>query len=224
MEEGELALEARTAGDLIEEEDDFSIPVADPRRRADPGSVYNRLPSRIGDSDLEILKSRFPRLREFSDNFLKSRTMEELLKIESTSIKVKDAERRGDAEERLSLNKQNLETNAVWIERAKDDRWSTLHPARFLAGAACSTKKMWLSARATTDVNGHNPVANYDLTSVGMGGFVTSKGWIELANPASTKMALRLFNINNVGSRTSGSKSAKNGMTWMTLVSSESSN
>jgi hypothetical protein len=211
MEEGELALEARTAGELIEEEDDFSIPVADPRRRADPGSVYNRLPSRIGDSDLEILKSRFPRLREFSDNFLKSRTMEELLKIESTSIKVKEAERRGDAEERLSLNKQNLETNAVWIERAKDDRWSTLHPARFLAGAACSTKKMWLSARATTDVSGHNPVANYDLTSVGMGGFVTSKGWIELANPASTKMALRLFNINNVGSRTSGSKSAKNG-------------
>ncbi len=59
------------------------------------------------------------------------------------------------------------------------------------------------------DVNGHSPVANYDLASVGMGGFVTSKGWVELANPGSTKMSLKLFNINNVGARSQGSNAEK---------------
>jgi predicted acyltransferase (DUF342 family) len=30
-----------------------------------------------------------------------------------------------------------------------------------------------------------------------IGGFVTSKGWIELGNPVSVKISLKLFNINN---------------------------
>ena len=37
----------------------------------------------------------------------------------------------------------------------------------------------------------------YDMTSVGMGGFVTSKGWLELGTYGSTKMKIEYFNINN---------------------------
>ena len=111
-------------------------------------------------------------------------------------------------EDKLAVNKQNLENSAVKVEEGMDNRWTILHPARFLAGAACSTKKIWLAARSAIDVHGHNPVANYDLSAVGLGGFVTSKGWLELANPGSTKLALRLFNINNVGGKASRSTPA----------------
>jgi hypothetical protein len=38
---------------------------------------------------------------------------------------------------------------------------------------------------------------------VGLGGFITSKGWIELGNPASVKISLKLFNINNCSARAS---------------------
>jgi hypothetical protein len=209
-----LEADTRAADELMEEEDGFEsasiAPIADPRRvaRLDPSSTYGRSNSKISSQDLSVLKMRFPRLREFSDEFLQARSMEELLKIESTSLKVKDAERKGDIEDRLAVNKQNLEANAVKIMSGSDDRWSILHPARFLAGAACSSKKVWCSARSSIDVNGHPPVANYDLTSVGLGGFVTSKGWIELHNPGSTKMALKLFNINNVGAK--GHSAGKN--------------
>jgi hypothetical protein len=145
----ELSETRRSAAEYMDEEDDFLSTAGDSRRRpSDPGAVHSRSSGTIGAQDLATLKLRFPRLKEFSDEFLRARTMEELLKIESTSMKLKDAERRGDVEDKLSTNKQNLEANAIWVERGRDNRWSTLHSARFLAGAACSTKKLWLGARA----------------------------------------------------------------------------
>jgi hypothetical protein len=35
------------------------------------------------------------------------------------------------------------------------------------------------------------------MAAVGLGGFVSPRGWVELANPASTKLSLKLFNINS---------------------------
>ena len=132
----------------MEEEDPFEPTVVDPRARAavDPGSIYSRTLVGLSSDDLHTLKQRFPRLREFSDEFLRNRSMEELLRIESTSLKMKDAERRGDAEDKLALNKQNLAANVVQVAGGPDDRWSTLHQGRFLGGAACSARKIWLMA------------------------------------------------------------------------------
>ena len=205
LDDSDLEEARRSAVGFMEEEDPFEVSSADPRKRAaaDPGSLYHKAPMRIKEADLIILKNRFPRLKEFSDEFLQARSMEELLKIESASIKIREAERKGDVEDKLAVNKQNLESSAVNVEAGLDNRWTVLHPARFLAGAACSTKRIWLAARASIDSQGHSPVANYDLSSVGLGGFVTSRGWLELANPGSTKISLRLFNINNVGSKAS---------------------
>ena len=221
LEDIELAAESRSALEMMDvEEGTDGQQSADPRMTAtaDPGSIYHNpgVPTaaqgnvqfKIAAQDLAVLKLRFPRLKEFLDEFLQARSMDELLKIESTCMKLKDAERRGDVEEKLSMNKQNLEVSSVTLAAGSDNRWSVLHRGRFLAGAACSTKKLWLSAREVIDVTGHNPVANYDMASVGLGGFVTSKGWLEIANPGSTKMAIKLFNINNVGSKMSASKNA----------------
>ncbi len=41
------------------------------------------------------------------------------------------------------------------------------------------------------------------IAAVGLGGFVTPKGWVELANPASSRMSIRLFNINNCSAKAS---------------------
>ena len=208
LDDDELEDNLREAETLMDEEEPFGANIADPRRRAalDPGSIYNKSQQKLSARDLATLKQRFPRLKEFSDEFLNARSMEELLKIESTSIKLKEAERRGDVEDRLALNKQNLESSVFSVPGGLDNRWTVLHSARFLGGAACSTKKLWIGARDQIDVNGHSPVANYDMGSVGLGGFVTNKGWVELANPGSTKIALKLFSINNVGSRSSAAK------------------
>ncbi len=45
------------------------------------------------------------------------------------------------------------------------------------------------------------------MAAVGLGSFVTVKGWVELANPSSTKLSLKLFNLNNCSGKVSTSKS-----------------
>ncbi len=65
----------------------------------------------------------------------------------------------------------------------------------------CSAAKLWLKAREVIGLNGAPPLGNYDMAAVGMGGFVTVKGWVELANHLSTKLSLKLFSLNNCSSK-----------------------
>ena len=50
-------------------------------------------------------------------------------------------------------------------------------------------------------LNGHPPISTYDMQAIGLAGFVTARGWCELANPASPKLSVRMFNINNCAAR-----------------------
>jgi hypothetical protein len=90
-----------------------------------------------------------------------------------------------------------------------DDRTNNLHDGRFLPGANCSAAKLWLAARSRIPLHGAPLLGNYNMASVGIGGFIYSRGWVELANPASTKLSLKLFNINNCAWRSSGKDSDK---------------
>jgi hypothetical protein len=40
------------------------------------------------------------------------------------------------------------------------------------------------------------------MSSVGMGGFVTSKGWLELGTQGSSKLKVEYFNLNNAAKST----------------------
>ncbi len=91
----------------------------------DPGLEHA---GRISPQDLLVLKERFPMLCQFSDEFLQSRSMDELLRIESTSLRVKDAERNRENEDKLSQNKLGLDTKFYEVQAGRDNRWSDLHP------------------------------------------------------------------------------------------------
>ena len=79
----------------------------------DPGLEHA---GRISPQDLLVLKERFPMLCQFSDEFLQSRSMDELLRIESTSLRVKDAERTRENEDKLSQNKLGLDTKFYEVQ------------------------------------------------------------------------------------------------------------
>ena len=85
--------------------------------------------------------------------------MEELLRIKLTSLNLKDPEKSGKVEDRLSLNKQNLESEGT-VPAGTDKCLTILHLTRSLLGAACSTNKFWLTAKENIEACGHNPVAN----------------------------------------------------------------
>jgi hypothetical protein len=89
-------------------------PAGNPRPRIDqtqglpdPGTSGQQ---RISQEDLRVMRDKFPMLNDFSESFLQSRTLDELLRIESTSLRIRDAERAREAEERLAQNKSNLPT------------------------------------------------------------------------------------------------------------------
>jgi hypothetical protein len=79
-----------------------------------------------------VLRDKFPQLSEFSEEFLQSRTLEELLRIESTCVRSKDSERAKEADEKLASNKAALATKFYDVPAGRDNRWSELHPARFM--------------------------------------------------------------------------------------------
>jgi hypothetical protein len=169
----------------------------------DPSSATS---SAITDSDLAAMRSKFPFLRDFSDGFIRATKPDCILKMESTTLKIRESERSRDADDKLAANRAALGTSPKILKEGADDRWKILHEGRFLPGAGCSAAKLWLTARSSLGLTGGAAIGNYDMHSVGLGGFVSAKGWVELANPSSTKLSLRQFSLNNCSSKVSNKK------------------
>jgi hypothetical protein len=164
----------------------------------------------MDSGDIAGLRRKFAFLKDFSDEFIRKTPLEILLKTETTHIKIKEYERNKAAGDQLSNNRDELTDTFVQVQAGIDNRWDKLHDSRFLPGACCSATALWLKARDVIGNEGHIPVATYDMQSVGLGGFVSKKGWIELHNVGSDVISLKMFNINSCSSKTSG-KGAESG-------------
>jgi hypothetical protein len=115
-------------------------------------------------------------------------------------------ERENDPGVKMARALEALRNNPAQVKAGVDDRIQALHPARFLGGATCSAKKLWLAAREIIGLDGVTPLSNYDMAATGLGGCVTARGWVELHNPASTNLSLKLFSSANIGGATAGTK------------------
>ena len=200
MNEGELGEAAANATTAINDEISRSHHVTDPGAGR-PSLMIPHLAS---------LKRRHEFLNEYSDEVLSSTPIDTLLKLESTSIKLRNLERGEGTDEKLSANRDNLVTTITTVVAGEDNRWSKLHASRFLPGAACSAVKLWLRAREVLEGCKVAPVAVYDMASIGLAGYVTPKGWEVIHDPGSSHLQLRLFSINNCGKRV-GSKANEYG-------------
>jgi hypothetical protein len=172
------------------------------RATADPGKKT----AMEDGMDLSALKEDYPSLSKYSDQFLKATPLETLLKLTATKLKMSEIEKGRGAEERLTANRSKLAGTQTKVVEGTDNRWDKLHPARFLPGAACSAAKSWLAAREVIGETGVVPISTYDMGAVGLAGYVTARGWLEIHNPASTSISIKMFNINNCGTRTTGLK------------------
>jgi hypothetical protein len=210
MEADEMAAALARAAALGEEE---------ARGQGQPGGgaanevqvLQQQQPSTSGymtDADIKVLRSKHMFLSEFSDNFIRMTPIGDLMKIESTALKAREIERAKDADDRLALNKSALASTVFSVPAGSDNRWSILHQGRFLGGACCSAAKLWLTAREYLGSSHAAPVGNYDLNSCGLAGYISARGWAEIHNPASTKISIKMFNINNCAARSSSKKQA----------------
>jgi hypothetical protein len=197
MDAEDLQEELLHAEALLEEE-----ALRAPRSRAPPGS--SSLPSSsnfMTDEDVFHLRKKHAFLADFSDNFIKNTPIGDLLKIECTAMKMREMERSKDADDKLAANKAALATTFTLVKEGRDNRWSELHPARFLPGAGCSAVRLWLTARDVLGTSAFLPIGSYDMGAVGLAGYISARGWTELHHICSPKLSIKLFNINSCTSR-----------------------
>ena len=162
--------------------------------------------AKLTDSDVDALRVHFPFLRELSTGYIKSLTPGELLCLEKASIKQREVEKNKDPEDKLTHNRMALGINTMDVKAGVDDWLSKLHEGRFLPGAGCSATRMWLAAREIIGLTGYPPISTYDMGAVGLAGYVLAEGWVHIANPASPKLSVKMFNISNMTARPSGSR------------------
>ena len=159
--------------------------------------LLSALPLLSASSDLLNLKKKFPFLNQYSDDFIRSAGPLMLIKAEAASRKLQEYDRGRRAEDKLMANRESLASTSYPVMAGSDNRLDAIHPSRFLPGAACPATKLWLKARETIGSGGHVPLSTYDLGSIGLSGCVSPRGWVEIHNPASTSISIKMFALGN---------------------------
>jgi len=198
LDDEELEQETAQAEELLEEESS--------RARQGVHLDPSKKKGLMSDEDIASLRRRHTFLQDFSDSFIRGTPVGDLMKIETTALKMKEMEKAKDALDRLAANKTALSSTFTVVTEGRDNRWNVLHPARFLGGAGCSATKLWLAAREVLGLQSLAPLGNYDLEAVGLAGHVSAKGWVELANVAGSKLSIKMFNIDGGGGARGGPK------------------
>jgi len=195
MDQDEVEEEEELAEEMREEEASRSRPTS--ANCADPGARSGSMT----DDDVANLKKKHQFLREFSDFFIKNTPVGDLMKIQSTSLKMKEFEKNKDVDDRLASNKADLASTFTELEAGKDNRWSSLHPGRFLPGAGCSAVRLWMEARNKLGTTGMLAIGSYDMAAAGLTGYVSAKGWTELHAISSQKISIKMFNNHSCGGK-----------------------
>ena len=151
------------------------------------------------------LRKKFRFLEDFLDNFIRTTPYEALLKTETTKMKLSEFERNKAVSSRLSSNRDKLSSCFSSVSSGRDNRWDELHEARFLPGAGCTAAKLWLRAREVIGDTCPMAISTYDMNSIGLGGYVSKRGWVEIHDVGSDSLSLKLFNINGCGNKISSS-------------------
>ena len=168
---------------------------------ADPGEDESE-----GEEDGLELWRLLPRLKDIPETLLRKIPLSAMFQLNNALAKEKKTMERLGVNTKLTHNAKKLSRTPAAVEKGVDNRKDILHPARFLGGASCALTEQWAAARRTIGEAGVPAIGNYDLDAVGCGGCVTPKGWMEIHNPASQELKLKLFHLPNVASSGLSSK------------------
>ena len=163
-------------------------------KKQKPGKSKNsfyKIPKKVvwSRDDVENFKTNFPAIRNLSDSIIANLTVKEM-----TDINFKKDKGSKIFSQTLSVNYDNLKKFPVKVPGGEDNCTGKVHDSRFLRGYVSSSQDLWLQAREKIDMNGLDPISNYDTGSIGITGKVSSKVWAEIHNPSSKDLSIRMLN------------------------------
>jgi hypothetical protein len=142
---------------------------------------------------LENFRKNWPHLRNFEDSVLENASLSELTAMGKQKVSSSRL-----LSHTLSENFERLQNFPEKIEGGEDDCLGQVHTARFLRGYVRDSQELWLQARKVWGANGIEPVANYEVGSLGIGDQLTHKVWAELHKPNSRQLSIRLLSHKSV--------------------------
>jgi hypothetical protein len=132
-------------------------------------------------------------LRNFDDSVLKHATLPEL-----TSMGKQKVSGSKILSQTLSRNFKNVQNFPEKIPEGFDNCLGKAHQSRFLRGYAGDAQDLWLQGREVRGANGIEPMANYEVVSMGLGDGLTHKVWAEIHKPNSRALSIRLLSPKSV--------------------------
>jgi hypothetical protein len=88
------------------------------------------------------MRAKFPFFEVFRDTFVRNIPPDSLLKMETTTIKMRESKRSRNTNDRLAANRAALSTASKTVIAGSDNRWASLHEDLFLPGVCCSVAKL----------------------------------------------------------------------------------
>ena len=149
------------------------------------------------ETEFQIWKL-LPQLKGVPENFLEKLPLSAMFQLNSALQKERKNTEKLGVNARLAQNAKKAVACPATIASGLDNRRDLLHKARFLGGACSSLTDQWAAARAAIGETGVVALGCYDLDAVGCGGSVTPKAWLELHNPASQELKIKMFHLPNV--------------------------
>lgn len=154
--------------------------------------------SEVRDETKAEIWQLLPHLQGVPEATLRKLPMSALFQLNNALAKSSKVADKLSVNSRMAQNAEKLLKNPSKVQGGLDNRRTVLHEARFLGGACCSTADIWLRAREVLGPKGTVPISSYDLDSLGCGGCVTARGWLEIHNPSSQELRIKQFYLPNV--------------------------
>ncbi len=147
----------------------------------------------FGKGKIQNFKLNWPHLRNFDDSVLKHATLSEL-----TSMGKQRVSGSKILSQTLSRNFENIQNFPEKIPEGLDNCLGKAHQSRFLRGYAGDAQDLWLQGREAWGANGIEPMANYEVVSMGLGDGLTHKVWAEIHKSNSRALSIRLLSPKSV--------------------------
>ena len=181
-------------------------PVQDPIRAMASSLNYDsRTGTKYSPAELISIKKLFPWVEEVEESLIHMIPLHKFSEMTPKPPK-QDTSRQG-LRDRLMSNSKKL-VNPSHSGSHSDDSFTQLCPVRVDRYPRTSVQEFISTAKKILPRGGVPPVDGYDLDFLGLGGTVTDRGWVEVHNPGSEFLNLKMFSKANSYSASEGSRTS----------------